>query len=111
MGDMGSAAVWRTAGGGSVLGEPVTGGVCGTGGAREGDSTEPDTVGVSAADAGGGSQRREGRERGMEVAAGDLWRGGTGISEFTEVDETISGEAGTGEYVRNHGDDGACDQP
>src|SRR5438270_2180040 len=111
MGDMGSAVVRGTAGGGSVLGEPLAGGICGVAGAGEGDGTEPDAVGFPASDACRGSERGERGESGVVVAAGDIWRGGAGISELADVVEEISGRAEAGEYVRNYGDHGACDLP
>src|ERR1700724_4507496 len=106
MGAMGSVAVRRKIGGGAVLDKPLAHGVSGVAGERGGDSAEPNPFSLWTTDA---SRRGEARSSRLIVASGDFWRRSSGVSEPASVAETPSGTAATGEYVRDHGDHGACD--
>src|SRR6185295_19968703 len=109
VGAVGSAALWRTAGAGALLGEPLAGCVLRVVEPGAGERTESDPVSLPATDA----CRRERRDRGgAAVAVGDLWGRGAGAAEFAAVVQAPwSGAAAVGEHVRDHGDDGACDVP
>src|SRR5689334_13893335 len=116
---MGSAVVWRTAGGGAVRGKPVGRGVCGVAEARGSDGGESDALEFRAANGGGGQgrcgegeerkERREKRKERTESAGGDIRGRGIRSGEAEEVGGEVWREDEAGEHVRNHGDHRACD--
>src|SRR5205085_9338669 len=81
--------------------------VLGVAEAGSGDGAESNADGVLSADEGGGEA---GSGRGTEAAGGGVRRRGVGGGAAAGVGGAARGGAtGVGEYVWDHGDDGACE--
>src|SRR5690242_18436198 len=112
MGAVGSIVVWRSIDRGAVLGESVSGSNVQIAEEREGDGTEPNTIGIRATEPSGRGGRRRGERKRSDFAAGDFWRRGLGDGELASLAGTArGGAAAVGEYVWDHGDDRTCDLP
>src|SRR5512140_2873693 len=107
MGTMGGTVVWRTAGSGAEDDHAVARGVSAVAGGRGSDGGEPDAIGVLPADAGRGRGCGAGPE--TETAECDLRGRSSGVAAAAQLVRAAWGDACAGEYVRDHGDDGACE--
>src|SRR6267154_353840 len=99
--------------GGAVLGKSIGGGDVRTAGGRAGNGAEPDAFGFWGGGERRGEEEREEEEEGVSGAeVRGVCRRGAESGAVEGVDGRVRNRAtGAGQYVRDHGDDGACDVP